>query len=567
MVNTGKPSQGCGTCRARRIKCDERKPTCFRCQKSKRECTGYRNQLFLRRLGSGKGDAVNWQQMPNSNQGDLYGKDWSKSISKVTYRSVSPPETIILSPPTFGMSISIEEEALCHFIDSFVLMPCRGNSRSYMDFIIPAMQGEKSLSSPKTSLNTAIMAVSMASFGNRRRHKPVLAKAAKQYAKALQQINEALLDPELALEDETLATVIILGLFEAFTGTNTQLVGWSSHAEGAAMLVKMRAQKKQLSRLGQVLHVMARSQLVINCFVSSTPPPLGVGWWMQLGTKDGIPCQIARLNLEIAALHAKANDVLAEAAVNPGETDKIIEVQTMAQDLEMKFKDWENTLDPAWTFSSVAWIDDVDESQLEHCSCFPGRLDEYRDISIATAWCMMRANRIMLGAGIVRTNAWLHPEEDYRITPEFATTARISKDLIEDIIAAVPTFLGKFPDALTMNRNPEIQKDVLGGKSSLALFIMWPLFVVSMSDHATEQQRKWVVGRLKFIAEEVGIHQASLFTQLTIRVPSMFIYKDQVAKEEGNAVAKEKCLETALSKSKGIGREAEHVLAGILGCK
>jgi hypothetical protein len=47
----------------------------------------------------------------------------------------------------------------------------------------------------------------------------------------------------------------------------------------------------------------------------------------------------------------------------------------------------------------------------------------------------------------------------------------------------------------------------------------------------------------------------------------MFIYKDQVAKEEGNAVAKEKCLETALSKSKGIGREAEHVLAGILGCK
>jgi hypothetical protein len=154
--------------------------------------------------------------MPNSNQGDLYAKDWSKSISKVTYRSVSPPETIILSPPTFGMSISIEEEALCHFIDSFVLMPCRGNSRSYMDFIIPAMQGEKSLSSPKTSLNTAIMAVSMASFGNRRRHKPVLAKAANQYAKALQQINEALLDPELALEDQTLATVIILGLFEVF---------------------------------------------------------------------------------------------------------------------------------------------------------------------------------------------------------------------------------------------------------------------------------------------------------------------------------------------------------------
>jgi hypothetical protein len=47
----------------------------------------------------------------------------------------------------------------------------------------------------------------------------------------------------------------------------------------------------------------------------------------------------------------------------------------------------------------------------------------------------------------------------------------------------------------------------------------------------------------------------------------MFIYKDRVAKEEGNAMAKVKCLKMALAKSKGIGKDAEHVLAGILGCK
>ena len=251
---------------------------------------------------------------------------------------------------------------------------------------------------------------------------------------------------------------------------------------------------------------------------------------MRLGTRDGIPCQIARLNLETATLHAKANDVLAEAAAeaaatgavtNP-ETDKIIEVQTMAQDLELKFKDWESSLDPAWTFSSVAWIDDMEESQLELSPTFPGRLDEYIDISIATAWCMMRANRIMLGAGIVRTNAWLHPEEDYRITPEYAITARISKDLIEDIIAAIPTFLGGI-EALTRGRTPDIQRDGLGGKSSLALFIMWPLFIISISDHTTDQQRKWVLGRLRNIAEEVGIHQASLFTQVRIDSPTQFL--------------------------------------------
>jgi ABC-type Fe3+ transport system substrate-binding protein len=133
---------------------------------------------------------------------------------KVIYQPLSPPETIILSPPTYGISMSIEEESLCHFIDSFVLLPCKGNSKSYMDFIIPAMKDEKSLASPKTTLSTAVMAVAMAAFGNRRRYQLVLGKAAKQYAKALQQVNEALLDPERALEDQTLATVLVLGLFE-----------------------------------------------------------------------------------------------------------------------------------------------------------------------------------------------------------------------------------------------------------------------------------------------------------------------------------------------------------------
>jgi len=369
------------------------------------------------------------------------------------------------------------------------------------------------------------------------------------------------------------------------------------------MLVKMRAQTKRLSPLGHTLHVMARSQLVsslviflffsiylqiyqvINCFVSSTPPPLGVGWWMQMGTRDGIPCQCARLNLETATLHAKANDVLSEAAVNLTDTDKILEIVTMCQDVELKFKDWESSLHPTWRFSSVAWIDHIDCDQLEHSPLFPGRLDEYMDISIATAWNMMRANRILLAAGIVRAGAWLHPQQDYHITPEFISTAQISKNLIEDIIASVPMFLGRLPHAMTQNRTPAFDKEALEGKSSLALFILWPLFIVSISDHTTDEQRKWALGRLRFVAEECGIGQASLFTQvrfnnnkitparqltetkLNIRLPSMFIYKDRVMKEEGSAVAKRKCVELAIARFNSVGKEVEQVMAGLLGCK
>lgn len=47
MVNTGHPSRACKLCRARRIKCDETKPYCLKCKKSKRQCPGYRDPFEI----------------------------------------------------------------------------------------------------------------------------------------------------------------------------------------------------------------------------------------------------------------------------------------------------------------------------------------------------------------------------------------------------------------------------------------------------------------------------------------------------------------------------------------
>lgn len=41
MVNTGRSSNGCLTCRLRRIQCDATYPACSKCTKSKRICLGY----------------------------------------------------------------------------------------------------------------------------------------------------------------------------------------------------------------------------------------------------------------------------------------------------------------------------------------------------------------------------------------------------------------------------------------------------------------------------------------------------------------------------------------------
>lgn len=43
MVYCGPPSKGCQTCRERKVRCDQRPSGCIRCEKSRRECPGYRD--------------------------------------------------------------------------------------------------------------------------------------------------------------------------------------------------------------------------------------------------------------------------------------------------------------------------------------------------------------------------------------------------------------------------------------------------------------------------------------------------------------------------------------------
>jgi hypothetical protein len=95
-----------------------------------------------------------------------------------------------------------------------------------MAFVVPTIAGEKSLESTKSPFSTAVMAVSFALLGNAGHNKALLPRAVKQCSRALQQVNDALRNPQLALEDQTLATVITLGLFEVCYPVISKEIGY-----------------------------------------------------------------------------------------------------------------------------------------------------------------------------------------------------------------------------------------------------------------------------------------------------------------------------------------------------
>ena len=115
------------------------------------------------------------------------------------------------SPPVIkGLEISIEQQALCHFLANWILIHPEGTSHGYMECTVPLIERAP----PESAFALSIKATAMASLATRPHSKALISRANIHYAKAICTLNAALRDPVMAYQDSTLAAVITLGLYE-----------------------------------------------------------------------------------------------------------------------------------------------------------------------------------------------------------------------------------------------------------------------------------------------------------------------------------------------------------------
>lgn len=224
----------------------------MRCQKAKRECTGYPNitETTLSRKSKIKqrkaGSLIQQCAMKNNGvfrdmltvaftDSDLFrlldpetpylwtDLDASKHLddksSALVLHSAMRGGTfsidqILHATDPFslpqGVPVDIYERATCFFISNFVEVSAGGESRGHLEFLMPLLCE----SNRSSALSQAFSSVALAAFGNQPNSRDLLPKAMDLYVKAIRQIHVALMDPKLSLEDSTLASVILLGLFE-----------------------------------------------------------------------------------------------------------------------------------------------------------------------------------------------------------------------------------------------------------------------------------------------------------------------------------------------------------------
>ncbi|KAF7876364.1 hypothetical protein EAF04_001457 [Stromatinia cepivora] len=555
MVNTGRPSRGCYLCRSRRVKCDENKPGCGNCRRLNRECPGYRpifdvmhrneNSKQLKRFlaiakttpaavqttrpnhrsQSSSGIIPPVQRRPRQNS----RFDTQRLVEAIHNRTQS------LYPP---LTAALEERAICFFLSNYVLIPHGPIKCGFLWFLLPLMKLQ-----PSAILSDSLSAVALATFGNQPNARMLKPKAEQAYSKALRQVTNAIGDPKQVAEDTTLAAVLLLGLFENMTDSlvkeNQGWNSWNSHANGATALLKVRDVRGPMTSITSELVWTVKSHLNLSCLLNGKVSDIPIEWNEVLATignqaSGNLPIICNDLQAKVARARVECDKLMTSAKRTAQDFENVLNLMQRAKAIEKGYLEWAESTPADWRYKPIGWIDAIPEEKLAGSKYFPGKIDKYSELWTAHIWNLSRGSRLLNHSTIVRCAAWLCSPQDYRTTVEYEKAMIVGKEMIRDVIASVPNCLSEIPKAID-EPSPSGHSFACGEESSAyakglsALFIMWPLFSVATSDFVTKAQRTWVLGRMKYATEELGVSQGSTIyseQHLSVRIPSLMLEKD-----------------------------------------
>lgn len=285
MVNTGKPSGGCKLCRARRIKCDETKPACLKCLRSKRQCPGYRDpfegkirdetQATIRkfkrtriviekeqvlreeglRIYEVRGAPDGFLACPTTDDDDDGGDDddddnnngggtrpdrSSDALTNPCFRrrreqSSTPPHSASSSSTgSFSwihadfittLATPVEQQATCYLLADYVLVSdSPGGRRGHYKFAYKILTRPER---PSRALLSAFKAVSFVALASRPGASHLVIEAESHYSKALREVNKAIHDPKQVKHDDTLAAVLLLAFYEVSSAPSPLITPYS----------------------------------------------------------------------------------------------------------------------------------------------------------------------------------------------------------------------------------------------------------------------------------------------------------------------------------------------------
>ncbi|KAK0753052.1 hypothetical protein B0T18DRAFT_423674 [Schizothecium vesticola] len=595
MVYCGKPSKGCSNCRERKIRCDQKEPGCGQCDKREQKCPGYRNLVDLMfrdesshvikkaKAKARRKGLLTVDSHPSSpdSRGRLSttpepraaaAKSLSLALSRSRPRTPSSPGQSsvwsqdsdgIMSPESgnwpvtpalalvYNLAPTLQENGTGYFLSRYVNMEETACHQKF-DFLRDVWKPVSSTPDQEVDGVLASMtAVGLMGLANLHRTNLPMARdymeaAQKSYGTALRLMNRALADPVESIQDSTMLTVLILGVFEMMNEDaprTATIEAFQEHVNGAVALAVMRGATQFRSLAGRRMFAMLCQRVVISCLqrAAPVPPPL-IDLFHELH-KDLPPTDptvwIPTMTFSLLALRADLKS-------HPLTPPHLLIDRLLA--LDAQYESLTAAIPPSWHYKTYRLA-------RRHPAVLGPTLHLYPSLWHATAWNGLRTARILLLETLL-SEIYLSPSPLPPTTPPpspapAAPSAASSPTLpppspSTSASSTPPTAPSPTPRASTPSRSTaprgDSNLDGLGGMlpNGLTLHditrgggdaddaarfmllvsapstVVWPLYVAGMSDACGAEVKGYVVDRLRTLYMETGIRQADAVANVLV---------------------------------------------------
>lgn len=526
--------------------CDRNPDGCSQCARAKKACPGYRNQLDLmfrdensrvikksacHQQASKSASPTSRALLPATGDvvADLQGSTEPLDRVEMDRPGNLPPNRPILphqanqSPPeSVGLipaAIPSTGEALgtAVFFSQYIRTTDMALDPGFFHFAQPVLDNSES---DVHGVTACMAAVGLAGMANVENQPHLIDEARKYYVRGLSSTNAAIRDPQEAVKDTTLLSIMVLGFYEQIACLSKKsLRAWIDHINGAAELVRMRGHQQVTYETGLQMFLQFSHGLVISCIQQEMRTPPGL---IELRRECAKHVDVQSPTWTATEVLIKLIDLRYQ--MKTGLSVSSEEMVNQAVKLDMEFQAVFETSAGEWQYQTITNSSLCDDPRI-----FQGTYHIYAKPWTAQLWNWVRCGRVLLHECIRKEMLkGFQRVPPLFITPEhssvFSASLKILLRMLHNILASTPQRLG------WVRRNGSVipcqSRETGTGTTAQELIatganmILWPLFVagtMSTSIRGAEgsvEVRSYVVRALAEIGQETGILQASMLARM-----------------------------------------------------
>ncbi|KAJ5538369.1 hypothetical protein N7494_007848 [Penicillium frequentans] len=478
MVYFG-PSKGCETCKGRRKKCDETRPSCLRCLKAGRTCRGYED------TGS-----VIFRQHENQSDSQPQSKPAFKSMArKCSLAAREPvPGTDILpddGPPKEVTQNRIKELALQAFFYDYTDVSVNSSiSGGFLGGLEPIVQ-DLGLDS---HVANACKAAAFASNGLKLRRQFLIQQAETLYHELLGYLASSMQTPA-ASSHETLIIAILLGLYQMVVAEEANPGHHTAHAGGVAAILQIENNPLEL-----VQAVLSGHPLVLNGKKNNARSARGT---------NGVDQSLYNLLIKLNPIWNRTEALLAGPPA-PLFFEDVFALKLEAIALNHDLEIWQQN--QSQEFRPTTMDPGLPPRPNPGAGYRHGRIDMYIDLYVAALWNFSRIARCLLITLIMRLSGVLDDGVNHDADHQEALR------LVEDMIASIPYHLSEDLQVFLRERHDHT-KITNAGRPVGGLLLMHSIYIASHLQIFPLEMREYFKTCLVWIGRRMGIGQAAFLAQ------------------------------------------------------